>query len=617
MALHMKDYSYCCSADGHGLRYEGFSVVFIQTFSIHHNLVFCVPEEFVQITELEKASAYNKPMLYMKQNIENQIFISNPDESEEFPRLLRFPDKSGVGRIRKLHFGLSGKDAVPVVEFPQDRVFRFSMKGFDFELPVISEDDENDQVLLSGHVNVEMSLFFGQTVSITYRFLFDGDAAKVTDMLTGLNTNASTDHVIALLSTFLGAEYWSKEKVSGSDPLASQTDINLETVLTLKGFCFDEKGNLLDTPLEKCVLAGKGRTFDYVCNVYKQFIYSNCTAFKPGLDKSDERDYLRRRSGHSVINDLHYGLVDIWENVHHYDEDENDLFEQKVKGGLSDAAVIDHIRDFHKPELIGLMTLYPGEWPFRCASDYDDVCGGNIAIDTDDLVLAGKNLAVVIGTYGRRGSDAKVVSEDDITSGVDWSEHLKERRRYHVSWPEYLLILQMVLAKKYRINLAKDQLVGVTVSAKELSAEELIGKNAELSMRLSRMILQLDVVKYSKFASHVVMFDRTTERLGLEKDMEQLRNIIEMVDGSLQNLSEYKSMKSEFFLNIILAIISVVSTFELMFQNSELPFLTYFNIESGGLAAWVVMVVTSVAVFALLLTIKNSVRRAWDLFIKK
>ena len=171
------------------------------------------------------------------------------------------------------------------------------------------------------------------------------------------------------------------------------------------------------------------------------------------------------------------------------------------------------------------------------------------------------------------------------------------------------MILQMALAKKYRIGLAKDQLVKVTLEAENATAEDLIGKNSELSMRLSRMILQLDAVKYSKFASHIVMLDRTNRRLKLEEDMAQFREIREMVDSSLEHLSDYKAMKADSFLNIILAIISVASTFELLFQDSEMPFLTYFNIQSGSLSAWLVVTVAAITIFALLVLLKNSLRK--------
>ena len=163
------------------------------------------------------------------------------------------------------------------------------------------------------------------------------------------------------------------------------------------------------------------------------------------------------------------------------------------------------------------------------------------------------------------------------------------------------MILQMVLAKKHIIGIAKDQLIEVAMTANNKSSEELIGQNAEVGIRLSRMILQLDVVKYSKFTSHVVMFDRTTERLNLEKDMEQFNNISGMVDSSLHNLSDYKAMKSDFLLNVILAFISCASTFELLFQNSEMPFV-------GS----EMCIRDSVTLFAILLVAKGFIKKLYE-----
>lgn len=84
------------------------------------------------------------------------------------------------------------------------------------------------------------------------------------------------------------------------------------------------------------------------------------------------------------------------------------------------------------------MSLYPEEWPYRMDSSYEDICGKNIAIDTDDLVLANENMSLVIGTYGNRGKEAP----------TDWKKHLARRDRYHVSWPEYLVLVEILLAKK-------------------------------------------------------------------------------------------------------------------------------------------------------------------------
>ena len=531
------------------LTYPGFSVVFIQTFSIHHTKEFVLEH---QLCQQQDADTLQRPIVWVERDIENQIFV--------------LPSNAPVhGNVR-----------------------RYSLRGFDFTMPIVpAEDEAIYEVTLKGHCKVEMNLFFGHAVSITYRFLFDGNACE-------LSRPVVTDHIIAFLSNWLSAEFWSKEE--GGD----STGIDYETHFAVDAIWLDEAGHPLEQP-EAIPNLGTGRSFDAVALRYKNFIYQHCTRFKKEISATERRKLNKRweSTPFSVENDLHYAMVDIWENVQHLEPDGTDLFANDRPDRLTEAQIIDHIREEHKEELIGLLSLYPEEWPYRDASAYDEVCGENIAIDTDDLVLAGSSLCVVIGTYGRRGAGE---------NGVNWVEHLQERAHYHVSWPEYLLILQMVLAKKYVIGLATDMVVLSSLEAEKQSSQELIGKNAALSMRLTRMVTQLDVVKYSKFPSHKLMFDRTTARLGLDQDYERLNTLMENVDSSLHNLSDYKSMRSEFLLNIILAIISVASTFELFFQEDEMPFLTYFGLETSRLAAVLVAVVAGITLFALLLVVVNSIK---------
>ncbi len=580
------------------LTYPGFSVVFIQTFSVHHTKEFILPEkamsqlhtEYKAYDEksgvyYEKADALKVPIAWMERDIENQIFALPSDSPLEAPAAVK---KKLFGKTRR----------VPM----KGNVRRYSLRGFDFTMPIVpAEDEAIYPVTLRGHCNVEMNLFFGHTVSITYRFLFDNHTCFISSPVV-------TDHLIAFLSNWLSAEFWSKEE--GSD----KTGIDYETHFAVDAIWFDEDGNPLDKPVSISNL-GTGRSFDAVALRYKNFIYKHCSQFKEDIPVAEQRTLSHRwaKAPFTVDNDLHYAMVDIWENVQHIMPDGTDMFENdKSKPGyMKEAEIVDHIREEHKSELIGLLSLYPEEWPYRDPEAYDEVCGENIAIDTDDLVLAGSSLCMVLGTYGRRGQGEE---------GVNWEEHLKERAHYHVSWPEYLMILQMILAKKYVIDLASNTLVLSTLDAEKKSSQDLIGENAELSMRLTRMVTQLDVVKYSKFPSHKVMFDRTTARLGLEEDYERLKDLMESVDNSLHNISDYKSMRSEFLLNIILALISVASTFELFFQNSEMPFLTYFGVENSRLAAVLVAIVAAVTIFALLLVVTNSIKsileRIRTLFIK-
>ena len=574
-------YDYCCSRDGHGLEIPGFSAVFIQTFSIKQELQFLLPgcyvrhlpgdEDYVfhkdKFVYEEKADALAIPIVPMGRSIEKQIFVLRNEGKS--------PDEKNVRR--------------------------FSLRGFDFEMPIEPEEDEIEPRLLKCHVNVEMSLFFGNTVSITYRFLFNGHSGT-------LSAPVGIDHIIALLSTWLGAEYWSRDVNESCEDGASRTNINLEGDFKVENLFFSELGD----PLEEgvCLPMGSGeRGFGKIAVRYKRFIYRCCTRLSKSLSGEETAKFRKsmKTTPVSIVNDSRFAMVDLWEDIRHPLPDGTDLFSNDRPDRMTEAQIVSHIRDFHKPELIGLMTLYPGEWPYRDAEAYDDVCGENIAIDTDDLVLVNSNMSIVLGTYGRRG-DGQETAGTVEKKGVNWAEHLKERARYHVSWPEYLLILQMVLAKKYVIGRANDVLIDATLSASSTSSLDLIGQNAKLSMRLSRMVLQLDVVKYSKFASHKVMFDRTTRRLNLDNDLDRLNEMMSMVDSSLHNLSDFKSMKSDFVLNFILAIISVASTFELFFQQSEMPFLTYFGIQSSHLAAVVVMVVACVTIFGILLVVSKTIR---------
>ena len=629
----MADHNYCCSTDGHGLSFPSFSVVFIQTFSIHGNLEFILPYEAKLsnykkvVSEIEAdfketgvhreiADHLDTDVVYMEQDIERQIFVLKEKDSNPVMKKLvgrKWVDNGFLSRMSIRSLTTSDDEGLKVWRFPKKSVYRFSLRGFDFIMPLRPEEDEDfPPVDLEGHVNVEMSLFFGNTASITYRFVFDG---KSSGLFTPdkEKTSAVTDHIIAFLSTYLSAEYWSADSNEG------KSDINLESTFVAKKFWLDDDGR--EVPQDERVdlmMKEGGRAFDKIALRYKKFLYANYSAYREGLTMEEMREHekFRAENGISVVNDHHYAMVDIWEDLQHphiNDGKEEDIFSKYRNPRLSEAEIINHIREYHKPELIGMMTLYPGEWPYRDSRAYDEVCGENIAIDTDDHVMVGSNLAVVIGTYGRRSNetDGEVKKQ-----GVNWAEHLLTRAKYHVSWPEYLMILQMVLAKKHVIGFAKDQMIDVALTARNHSAEELIGKNADLSMRLSRQVIQLDLVKYSKFPSHQVMFDRTSDRLRLEKDLANLREIMEMVDSSLHNLSDYKAMKSDLLLNMILVIVSVASTFELLFQNSEMPFLTYFNVDSKGIAAWLVAVVAAVTIFAILLVVKNAFKKLWDTFFK-
>ena len=564
------------------LEYPGFSAVFIHTFSVHHTRKFWIPDSYWEPDEfkpfsprfdkernvyIERADDTNFPITRAGRDIEHQIFILHADKNEE---------------IRNVR--------------------RFSLRGFDFRMPLYEDvpdgdkkDEEGNQLTkrvermtLEGHCNVEMSLFYGHAVSITYRFLFDGYTCK-------LSKHACTDDLIALLSIWLGAEYWSRDK-KGDAEEAGQ-DINFESEFHVTDFHFTEDGSFSEEGLEINKNA-KGRYFDDIALRYKKFLYQSCTVFKDNIPKKEKDSF---KFPKLVEDDNHYAMVDLWENISHPDKDGFDLFSNKRKNALTEAQIVDHIREDHKSELIGLLTLYPGEWPYRDPAAYDEVCGENIAIDTDDLVLCGSSLCMVLGTYGRRGAES---------DGVDWKRHLEERRRYHVSWQEYLVILQIVLAKKHLIGHVRDRLIESSSEMMSKTPGRIIRENAELGIRLNRIILRLDVVKMSKFPSHKVMYDRTAKRLGLDEDMESLKALQDTLNQSLSSISDAKTAESENMLNLILGFISIASAFQLFFSPNQMPFVEkIFGVEqTSGLAAITVTAVAALAIFAILYLLKHIIK---------
>lgn len=686
----MEKYNYHCSKDGHGLEYPGFSVIFIQTFSINPSLQFAIPKKcvlsdkkyiecfseredyykinkcFYQLAdhqklikelnqevqdgvsngnqdELKENVRFKSYPVYLPRSIENEIFVM-PLKQNDFSSKEYVSGAKSKGAIKLLKQSLeeAGKgvsEDEKLYSFPQEGVYRFSMRGFDFEMPLNPDTGETfPSIILKGHANVEMSLFFGRTFSITYRFFFDGKVAEILGK-DNKSTNAVTDHIIAFVSAYLSAEFWSNEKTDQEEeseqtdsesvvPKETQTKdkgtIEFETAINLKNFWLDEDGN--ERIPQDEVISRKGRIFDEVTQRYKRHIYNQYTFYKTNLTLDEKKKYDAYLYNHPITSsdDLHYAMVDIWDDVMHpIDDGAGDLFSRERNPFYSEAEIVNHIRNYHKEELIGLMTLYPSEWPYRDREAYDEVCGRNIAIDTDDLVLTGNSLSMVLGTYGRRGKiqDTECRPAHDGTcikrQAVDWQARIRERREYNCAWPEYLMILQLLLAKKNVIRYAKDRLVDMTTEAYDKSAEEMIGDNARLGLRISRAILVLDVVKNSKFPSHVIMHDRTAERLKLSQDMEELDSVVNMIDSSLHNLSDYNKLKSEFLMNAVLLLISIVGSFELLFQETDFHFLDNFGMEDTKvLSSWVIMGFTLLSAVAIFFVLKSTVDKLWTLFIK-
>ncbi len=620
----------------HGLAYPGFSVVFLHTFSLPDMLELYLPVKADEKpaegkdTKKEKTPTVSDPLIYMDQRIEKMMFVSQKDNDQlrHLDYHKPFSRKQRLERPMIVKSAPVSETVSPVRIFNDDSVCRFAMNGFDFHMPIRSKKDTNGEydfspVDLEGHVNVEVSLFFGNTVSVAYKFYFNGKNACILDPLDRYEEgkpsecDASTDHIIALVSSFLSAEYWTAEDNGDGD-------INLKKRFVAKKFWLDKDGDIIenekdhkDVPLE-----GPGRVFDEILMRYKKYLYKHHTAYsekttreqmdeeeaKLKEDKQDTPD-VNKHDRYSVENDNHYAMVDIWETVKHVETDEDDpteynLFSRGRPEKLTEAEMVRHIKEHHKAELIGLMTLYPCEWPYREDEAYADVCGDSIAIDSDDLVLVGSHMAVVIGTYGRRGSESP---------GVDWKSVLANRDKYHVAWPEFLLILQFVLAKKHIVSMMKEKMIELALEFKRGDTEEdLSGKNSDFMLDVSRQLLQLDIVKYARFASHRVMYDRTMKRLNLEHDLQSVREISDMLNDNIQNISDHRAVKSDHLLNGVLLAMSIMAGCELLFQDSRFDFASELLHIDGPwntmVAAVLIAAIAVVIFFGFTLLIKKYIQ---------
>jgi len=567
-----------------GLAYPSFSVVFIHTFTMPAGGDFGILGDTVlddyhsqmqsMIRKLKEepqegvlpvssiAERVGKPIVYMEPDVENLLFSAR-----------------------------SLKDK---------HIARYSMRGFDFRIPVRAATEADGKggykadfpsVDFEGHANVEVSQFFGNIFSVTYRFLFDDHTCRILEADESDNerggapgrqhVDAETNHLISLLSAYLGAEYWSEDDFDS----APQGSIDLTNRLIIKNFWLNDEGIEIEPEDEFMYLEEGDRVFDKVALLYKKYLmrkYSAGPVAKMSLDSV------------SVAEDSRYAMVDIWESVKHPYKvrgRKRDLFADNHRPKLGEAGIINHIRDCHKAELVGLMTMYPAEWPFRADEAFDEVCGENIAIDVDDLVLVGSHMCVVIGTYGRRG---------DGVNGVNWKKMMMERRFYHVSWEEYLLVLQFVLAKKHTLSTAMDRLISLSDMTDIDMAKEVIGECAKSALETSMKVIELDVIKHAKFPSHKIMYDRTARRLNVEDDFNRFKDVLDIMSGNLQSLGDYQSVKSDAFMNKLLIAISVVSLFELTYQDNRWPFMKYiFNSDMQGLASWTSFIAGGLAMVAL------------------
>ncbi|MEI3422103.1 MAG: hypothetical protein V8R91_14240 [Butyricimonas faecihominis] len=193
---------------------------------------------------------------------------------------------------------------------------------------------------------------------------------------------------------------------------------------------------------------------------------------------------------------------------------------------------------------------------------------------------------------------------------------MARRDRYHVSWPEYLVLVEILLAKKHTINYvlnkyifnsrqaikdnshpeSKDGQQGFTIINDKIL--DMIEQNARLSISLSDVILQLDSVRYLRYMSHKHMYHETSRRLRIDADEQQLKDITERVDKSLTNANNIADLKEANSTKNILLFISIASLFGVLLEgNGEAPVFSMISKEFGVFTAVVLVVITSIGIY--------------------
>ncbi len=420
---------------------------------------------------------------------------------------------------------------------------RYKLKGFDISIEIGKENP----VHIEGHVCVMLTVFFNLTFELSYRIIVPDDGESFQFCRT--SAPLDTDQMITLAALVQRVEHWE------SDDRGIQTISGSVESIKITNLCLDAESTYRATSTDEVITS-----FDEVQRRYAEYFY-----------KMSDNQFR--------LNEHHYVFLDIWESIDH-------------KGALNgfpqmqEEDIIEHIEMNHKSELIGLMSFYPEEWPYRMEGNYKDICGENIAIDTDDLVLANENICVVFGTYGLRGDEAP----------TDWKKHLMRRNHYHVSWPEYLVIIEILLSKKYMINYVLYKYINNSHLAVGGNIRTIIEQNAYLGIKLSNIILQLDSFRYLRYMSHKYMFQATNKRLRIDEDERHLNETIDHIDNSLNNANNMIQLKEAYDSKYILLFISFASLFGVLLAGDEVKVYSLLSESFGKSAAIFLIIITTLGI---------------------
>lgn len=441
----------------------------------------------------------------------------------------------------------------------QNHLLRYMLPDLDVRLGLQPAEGSRDATLINGCVHVRAAIYFSRTVCISYRFMVDSRKASpdITKRHCQTNHPLAIDDLINLAGAPVGSEHW--QTYDRSESSYGVTG-NIQSISVKIG-----EREICNQSAEKAPQGAVAKALN------KLFSHHQCLFSK----RKDEKKARKRpdRSAPeevaSVGKNSFYALVDVWEDVAHTHEPPFDAMTEKQ--------VIEHIQQEHQKELIGLLTLYPTEWPFRRREHFNLVCGSNIGLDNDDLILLSGSICVIFGTYGRR---------DQVEEGVQWGSVLNRTRQvFHMSYQEYYFILDLIMAKRHAIrdamNVTTNHLNSVS---KEARQEGTIQSLCELFVNISQGVMELDILKHSRFEALRIQATQTELRLGIPEAYRDLTALLTRMDGAIKTIDSIREQKRRRHLSQLLLFISVAAILGVIFDEPEFALfrdLLHWLKESG------------------------------------
>ena len=141
-----------------------------------------------------------------------------------------------------------------------------------------------------------------------------------------------------------------------------------------------------------------------------------------------------------------------------------------------------------------------------------------------------------------------------------------------------------------------DKYINNSLNPSNSNIRDSIEKNAQWSVELSHILLELDSMRYLRYMSHKHMFDMVQKNLRVADDERQLQAIMQQVDKSLDNVNNVVELRHADDTKYILFFISIASLFGVLLQSEDVPIISLISYKFGIGIALVLELLTAVII---------------------